>query len=168
MRWATCCAGWGVNMGEFLRDRLPDPGAYFESEGLTLTGPGKWKTTRCDFHGGSDSMRVNVESGAWRCMNCGVKGGDVLAYAMQRHFEGFVEAARALGAYIEDGKPHRGPSQPATLSARDAMQLAARELLLALLVISDIRSGLIPSDGDWQRFTLSASRLEALAEEYRA
>ena len=68
-------------MGEFMRDRLPDPVSFFEAEGLTLTGPGKWKTTRCDFHDGSDSMRVNSESGAWRCMNCGAKGGDVLAYA---------------------------------------------------------------------------------------
>lgn len=154
-------------MGEFMRDRLPDPVSYFESEGLTLTGPGKWKTTRCDFHGGSDSMRVNSESGAWRCMNCGAKGGDILAFAMQRHFESFIEAARALGAYVEDGKLHRGPTQPSTLSARDAMQLAAQEILLALIVISDIKTGLIPSEGDWQRFIVSASRLQALAEEYR-
>ena len=155
-------------MGEFMRDRLPDPVSFFEAEGLTLTGPGKWKTTRCDFHDGSDSMRVNSESGAWRCMNCGAKGGDVLAYAMQRHFEGFIEAARKLGAYVEDGKPHRGPTQAATLPARDAMQLAASELLVALLVIADIKTGLIPSAADWQRFIVSASRLQALAEEYAA
>jgi hypothetical protein len=154
-------------MGEFIRDRLPDPGSFFEAEGLTLTGRGKWRTTRCDFHGGSDSMRINAQSGAWRCMTCGAKGGDVLAYAMQRHCEGFIEAARALGAYVEDGKPHRGQAQPATLPARDAMQLAASELLLALLVISDIKIGLIPSEGDWQRFIQSAGRLQALAEEYR-
>ena len=28
-------------MGEFLRDRLPNPISYFESEGLALIGNGK-------------------------------------------------------------------------------------------------------------------------------
>ena len=63
----------------FNRDALPEPIGYFEGMGLNLRGPGKWKTTRCEFHGGSDSMRVNTSSGAWVCMACGAKGGDVLA-----------------------------------------------------------------------------------------
>jgi hypothetical protein len=50
-------------MGEYLRDNLPDPIAYFEGEGLKLDGRGKWRTTECRFHGGSDSMRVNTASG---------------------------------------------------------------------------------------------------------
>lgn len=154
-------------MGEFMRDRLPDPVSYFESEGLKLTGPGKWKTTRCDFHDGSDSMRVNSESGAWRCMNCGAKGGDVLAYAMQRHFVGFIEAARKLGAYAEDGKPHRGPTQAATLPARDAMELVTLHLLVAVQVIAGIRKGVIPSEQDWRDFLERAGQIEQLAMEYR-
>jgi hypothetical protein len=50
----------------FIRDNLPDAASYFEGQGLTLTGPrsAKWRTTRCEFHGGSDSMRVNIASGA--------------------------------------------------------------------------------------------------------
>ena len=28
-------------MGEFIKDRLPDPETYFESEGLVLVGKGK-------------------------------------------------------------------------------------------------------------------------------
>ena len=154
-------------MGEFVKDRLPDVQSYFESEDVHLVGPGQWKTGPCHLHGGSDSLRVNVRTGGWVCMNCGAKCGDVLAYAMQRHFEGFIEAARKLGAYAEDGRPHRGPTQAATLPARDAMQLAASELLVALLVIADIKTGLIPCAADWQRFIVSASRLQALAEEYR-
>lgn len=75
-------------------------------------------------------------------MACGAKGGDVLAYAMQRHGMDFVEAARALGAYVEDGRPPRVRNKPATLAARDAMQLVAFEALLAVVVISDIRRGL--------------------------
>ena len=91
----------------FDRTRLPDPATYFESQSLKLTGPrsAKWKTGACQFHGGSDSLRVNVSSGAWVCMACGAKGGDVLAYHMQAHCVEFVDAARQLGAWIDDDKP---------------------------------------------------------------
>jgi DNA primase len=155
-------------MGECLRDRLPDPVAYFDSEGVSLKGPGRWKSGPCGFHGGSDSLRVNVQSGAWRCMNCGAKGGDVLAYAMQMHGLDFVAAARALGAYADDGQPHSRPAQAATLTPRDAMQLAALEVMVALSVIGDIRRGVIPNDDNWQRCLVSASRLHLLVEEYQA
>lgn len=94
-------------MGEFLRDQLPDPAAYFAGEGLVLTGPrsAKWKTTRCDFHGGSDSMRVNTVTGGWVCMACNAKGGDVLAYHMAAHGQDFITAAKELDAWQEDDKP---------------------------------------------------------------
>lgn len=154
-------------MGDFIRERLPEPVGFFEAEGVPLKGRGKWKTGPCHFHDGSDSLRVQVESGAWRCMACHVKGGDVLGYTMQRHGLEFVEAARALGAYV-DGKAQRRPGKPATLAARDAMQLIAFELIVALLVMSDIKRGVIPSDGDWQRFLEAAGRVDALAMEYRA
>lgn len=154
-------------MGEFVRDRLPDALTYFESEGVHLVGPGRWKTGPCDLHGGSDSLRVNTESGGWRCMACSATGGDVLAFHMQRHGLEFVDAARLLGAYVDDGKRYTGPAKPTTLSARDAMQLASFELLVALVVIHDIRVGVIPSDDDWHRFIESSRRVETLAEEYR-
>ncbi len=155
-------------MGEFIRDRLPDAISYFDTQDVHLVGPGRWKTGPCHLHGGSDSLRVNTGSGAWRCMSCGAKGGDVLAFHIERHGLGFVEAARELGAYIDNGKPYSGPTKPATLPARDAMQLAAHELRLAFVVMADIRAGVIPSDDDWQRFIAGVGRVEALAQEYAA
>ena len=154
-------------MGEFVRDKLPDPLSYFDGEGVPLHGGGRWRTGRCDFHGGSDSLRVNTETGAWRCMACGTKGGDVLAYAMQRHGLEFVDAARRLGAYRENGRSPKAAAASPTLSARSAMELAARELRVALLVIGDAKRGVTPCQTDWQRFVEAASRVEKLAEEYR-
>jgi hypothetical protein len=151
----------------FDRDHLPDPAAYFDSEGLRLIGPGKWKTTGCNFHGGSDSMRVNTESGGWCCMACDAKGGDVLAYHMQCHGLEFIEGAKALGAWIEDGK-QRQDDRPRTLSPRSAMELIAHELLTLFIIISDARQGLLPNDADWHRFLAGAGRIERLASEYRA
>ena len=155
-------------MGEFIRDRLPDPVSYFDAEDVRLVGPGRWKTGPCHLHGGSDSLRVNTASGGLCCMSCGAKGGDVLAFHMQRHGLPFVDAARALGVYVDGTSPNSTPGKPATLPARDAMQLAAFELQLAMVVISDIKAGLIPSDTDWQRFLISAGRVGALAAEYQS
>jgi hypothetical protein len=155
-------------MGEFIRDRLPDAQSYFEGEDVRLVGPGQWKTGPCHFHGGSDSLRVNVQSGGWCCMACDTKGGNVLDYHMQRHGLGFIEAARDLGAYVDDGKRYAGKATATTLSARDAMTLAAGDLRIAFVVISDVRQGVIPNDADWRSLIECARRLDALATEYGA
>lgn len=154
-------------MSSLRRDLLPDPLAFFETEGLTLTGRGKWRTARCVFHDGSDSMRINTESGAFVCMACGVKGGDVIAYRMEAHCEGFITAARCLGALIDDGKPLKNTERPRTLSARDAMEVVAFELLVLMVIVSDARRGLLPSDADWLRFLQGIGRIDRLALEYR-
>ena len=53
----------------FNREALPEPLEYYGGRGLQFRErKGKWRTTRCDFHQGSDSMRVNVSTGAWCCM----------------------------------------------------------------------------------------------------
>ena len=152
-------------MGEFHKDRLPDAASYFDSVGLKLTGRGRWRTTRCEFHDGSDSMRVNVESGAWRCMNCGVHGGDILAYDMQRHGIDFVTAARALGAWVDDGKPHERRDRPRSFSAGDALSVLEPELNVCAVVISDARQGITPTPDDWGRFLQAAGRIQAIAGE---
>lgn len=61
---------------------LPSPEAYYTRQGLAFKERrGKWRTTRCEFHGGSDSMRVNLETGAFVCMaGCGARGGDRLPH----------------------------------------------------------------------------------------
>jgi DNA primase len=83
-----------------MRDRLPDPASYYESEGVELRGRGAWRDAVCPFHQDSrPSLRVHVGSGAFRCMSCGASGGDVLSFHRRRHVLGFVEAARALGAW---------------------------------------------------------------------
>jgi hypothetical protein len=86
--------------GRFQRERLPNPAEYFEREGVELRGRGAWRDALCPFHADtSPSLRVNAESGAFRCMACAAAGGDVLAFHQRRHGLGFVEAAQALGAW---------------------------------------------------------------------
>ena len=88
------------NASCFERTRLPEPCGYFEREGVRLIGRGRWRSAVCPFHDDArPSLRVNVETGAFRCMACGAKGGDVLAYHRARHGLSFKQAARDLGAW---------------------------------------------------------------------
>ncbi len=151
----------------FDRNLLPDTVSYFEAQGLRLTGPrsSKWKTTECKFHGGSDSMRVNVASGGWRCMNCEQKGGDVLSYHIQLHGAEFIDAAKQLGAWVDDGKPHR-PQKPTPLSPRDALQVIGFECNLVAIVAGNVAKGVILTDTDRARVMAAAGRINRLVEAF--
>jgi hypothetical protein len=149
----------------FERNQLPDPIDYFESVGLILSGPGKWKTTRCEFHGGSDSMRVNTSTGAWVCMACDVKGGDVLAYEMQSTGAEFVQAAQSLDAWVADG---RAPTQtkPTALSPRAALGALAFETLLVAVAAGNLAKGVSLTAGDVQRVMVAAGRIQHIAGDF--
>lgn len=98
--WSALYGGNSTPRGEFRRDLLPEPAAYFEAEGIKLSGRGAWRDALCPFHADTrPSLRVNAETGAFRCMTCGASGGDVLSFHRRRHILGFVEAAKALGAW---------------------------------------------------------------------
>jgi len=149
----------------FDRTLLPDTVSYFEAQGLRLIGPGKWKTTACQFHGGSDSMRINVASGGWCCMSCRAKGGDVLSHFMQLHGIEFVEAAQALGAWIDDGKPQR-PQKPTPLSPRAALEVIGFECTLVAVAAGNIAQGVILKDADHARVMAAAGRITRLVEAF--
>ena len=86
----------------FDRDRLPDPERYYTDELGALQGRGTWRDAVCCFHEDTrPSLRVNTQTGAYRCMSCGASGGDVLAFQRQRYEQGFVDACRALGCWVE-------------------------------------------------------------------
>ena len=151
----------------FDRNLLPDPTAYFEEQGLKLTGPrrAKWKTTACNFHGGSDSMRVNTGTGAWVCMSCGEKGGDVLAYEIAVTGADFVAAAKAIGAWIDDGKLYK-PQKPTPLSPRAALSAMAFEATLTAIAAGNIAKGVLLTDADRSRLMTAAGRINRMVEVF--
>jgi len=151
----------------FDRNLLPDPVTYFENQGLTLKGPrsAKWKTTTCNFHGGSDSMRVNVATGAWVCMSCTKKGGDVLAYEMKDSGREFVDAAKALGCWVDDGRPQVA-TKPTPLSPRLALSVMAFESTLAAVAAGNVANGVTLTDADRARLMVAANRINRLVEAF--
>lgn len=151
--------------GSFDRSRLPSWPEYAAAEGLTLHGRGRWRNVLCDFHDDRrPSMRVNVESGGWVCMSCGVKGGDTVSHYMRRNGVPFMDAARALGAVDGTGEPRR----PRRFSASDALGCIEIELNVCAVIISDARAGVLPSEADWKRFLAAVRVVVGIAQEARA
>ena len=144
----------------FERKKLPDPVSYYESQGLIFqgSGPAPWRTTECRFHGGSDSMRIKVGSGAFVCMACGARGGDVLAYEMAVHGIGFVQAAKQMGAWT-GGQTQMRHIRPAALTARDALSVLADEVTLIALEGTRIARGVVPTAVDLERMQQAAGRV---------
>ena len=151
----------------FDRTLLPDAVAYFENHGLTLKGPrsAKWNTTTCSFHGGSDSMRVNVTTGAWVCMSCGEKGGDVLAYEIKDSGREFMDAAKALGCWVDDGRP-QVQTKLTPLSPRQALSVMAFESTLVAIAAGNVANGVTLSTHDVARLLVSANRINRLVEAF--
>jgi hypothetical protein len=149
----------------FVRDHLPNPVDFYAGLSLTLTGRGKWRTAPCAFHGGSDSLRINTDTGAFVCMaGCGAKGGDVLAYRMAVTGENFATAAKALGAWVEDGRP--APAKPTPIPARDAIQLLARESNLIAVAGANVAHGVALKETDLDRVLTAAGRINRIAEVF--
>lgn len=149
----------------FDRNLLPEPVAYFEGQGLKLTPRGKWRTTECKFHDGSDSMRLNASSGAWVCMSCNIKGGDVLAYHMQFHGMEFVDAAKELCAWIDDGKP--SPTyKPSALTPRAALEVLGFESTLVAVAAGNVAHGVALSAVDLTRVLAAAQRINRIVEDF--
>ena len=87
-------------MQKFNRSNLQSPANYFKEQGLRLVGGGEWKSALCPFHDDHNpSLRVRLDSGGFKCMSCGIKGGDILAFHMRRYDLGFIVAAKQLGAW---------------------------------------------------------------------
>lgn len=152
----------------FDRTLLPDAVAYYESEGLRLIGPSKakWRTTECKFHGGSDSLRINTQTGAFVCMACcGARGGDVLAYHMASHGIDFINAAKQLGAWIDDGKSPVYRKATA-LSPRAALEVLGFESTLVAVAASNMAKGLKISEADQSRLLTCASRINRIVGDF--
>jgi DNA primase len=85
----------------FDRTALPDAMGYYAGRAaLRLVGRGQWRSALCPFHDDTrPSLRVNAVTGAYRCMVCNARGGDVLAFHRALHGLSFQQAARDLGAW---------------------------------------------------------------------
>lgn len=152
----------------FQKHLLPAPISFFEEQGLKITGSrkSKWFTTECRFHGGSDSMRVNQESGGWICMSCGVKGGDIISYEMQLTGDQFVDVVRRHGAWVDDCQSS-GDHKPANLPPRLALQVLDNESNLLYIAASNVANGGKLTEKDRERLLTAAKRIQLISETFK-
>lgn len=147
----------------FNRDHLPDPQDYYENTaGLKLMGRGPWRTTRCEFHGGSDSMRINLKSGGFMCMSCLEKGGDVLAYEMLSTGAEFIYAAKALNAWTDDVQ--QSTYKPSPVSKGMMLEVLGFEAQIVALMGADLYKGIAISKVDKDRLFEAVSRITRISE----
>ncbi|MCP4545121.1 MAG: hypothetical protein GY835_01490 [bacterium] len=97
MQYATSTRGdFGLE-----RSLLPSAESYFSARKTTLFGRGPWRSILCPFHDDTrPSLRVNMETGRYRCMVCGAKG-DLIDYHMHATGLRFIDACKDLGAWRE-------------------------------------------------------------------
>ena len=98
-------------------------------------------------------------------MSCGVKGGDVLSYQMQAYNMGFMEAAKALGAWVSDGKPlviHK----PTALPPRAALEVLRFESTIVAVAAGNLAKGFTLSDADHDRLMVCAGRINKIVGSF--
>ena len=110
-------------------------------------------------------MRIMVATGAFVCMNCGARGGDVVAYHMAAHGLSFLEAAKQLGAWV-GSEIIQGHIRPNQFSARDAMRVVNFEVTLLAIEGSRMAKGIKPSPKDLERMLVAAGRINHVAGMY--
>lgn len=149
----------------FQRHLLPEPVSYFESQGLTLKGPGKWKSALCVFHNDRNpSLRINTETGAFACMSCGASGDDVIAFHIQFTGLDFVDAAKALGCWQDNGRPSR--HKPLPFSTRDALDVLVHDV--PLIAVARLGESTIPlTEADREALIAAAARVQFVDEVVR-
>jgi hypothetical protein len=87
----------------FNRDALPAPIDYYRIHfpALPMHTDREWISVRCCFHDDKHpSLSLNLISGGFYCFACGAKGGDVVAFHMQRYGVPFAAAVTFMGAWI--------------------------------------------------------------------
>lgn len=86
----------------FNREALPAPIDYYRAyfPHLPTHADREWISVPCCFHDDKNpSLSIHLRSGGFNCFGCGAKGGDIVAFHMQRHFVPFVEAVTFFGAW---------------------------------------------------------------------
>lgn len=111
-------------------------------------------------------MRVNCSSGAWACMSCGEKGGDVLAYEMRSGQKDFIDAAKTLGCWIADSQASVVTTRPTPLSPRLALSVMAFESTLTAVAAGNVANGTHLTDTDRKRLMVAANRINRLVEAF--
>jgi len=125
-------------MSRFRKEFLPPARSFFEKELGPLGRPNRkgWALGNCPFHKSKSrrSFAVNLDSGAFRCFGCDVRGGDIVSFVMVRDAIPFRIAAQHLGAWQDVSGEQR-----AELTRQMAKKKKEREQLAKVKEVERIK-----------------------------
>ena len=85
--------------GKFLKERLPQPEAFFRENLKQFRTRGRTATALCPFHPDHQpSLQIDLVRGRYFCHVCQL-GGDILHFVKALHHVGFVQACKLLDAW---------------------------------------------------------------------
>ena len=147
----------------FDKTQLPDVADYYGSQGLTIGKHGNkgWRKANCLFCNSRDNFNINLLSGGFHCWSCEAKGGDLVAFQMLRHGQEFTQAAKDLGAWVDDGKPAQR-TKPMPISYRDALTAIAYEAQLIVVTAAAFFRNKELSEQDLARMAQAVGRINKL------
>ena len=84
----------------FDKSLLPAVTNYYQGQFKNLKITMKWTLVLCPFHEDTKpSLSIHLVSGGFHCFACGIRGGDIVAFQMQRYQMSFSEAVSFFGAW---------------------------------------------------------------------
>jgi hypothetical protein len=113
----------------FDRSALPPAETFYRHEFDRLPRPSRgWVQVRCVFHDDRrPSLSLNLHDGHFLCHGCGVKGGDVISFLMQRDGLSFRRACERLRAWT-DGSAESQRDLERSRRERKRLQSAAETI----------------------------------------
>ena len=84
---------------------------------------------------------------------------------MASNGQDFVTAAKQLGAWVDDGTPHK-PQKPTPLTPRQALEVMAVESNLVAIAASNLAYGMALNPADLARLITAAKRIARLVEVF--
>ena len=89
----------------------------------------------------------------------------MLTYEIKAYGKEFVQAAKDLGCWVDDGRP-KPNYKPTTLSPRLALSVMAFESTLIAIAAGNVAYGVELSEIDRARLIVAANRINRLVEEF--
>lgn len=129
-------------------------------DGVRRTGDGRW-IARCPAHDDrSPSLSIRETSDGTTLIRCHAGCGA-------------ADIVDAIGMHLRDLFPrreHYPPEgvRPTRYPPREALALLRREIHIVSTLASDMRSGIVPTDGDMGRLTTAVWRISTVADESAA
>jgi DNA primase len=80
-----------------LKERIDTAAFYTRETGRLVSSINGWHSAICPVHDDTKpSLRVLIPAGAYKCLACGVKGGDIIDFVKEKYGKAFPDALNYL------------------------------------------------------------------------